>query len=87
MATYDPKEYLNALGLSLADLLSPNPVQTVNTGTPMLIIPVNTLKSLERIKPNWDKLEELGKDADYSSIQVFCDPVSLQWLWPVWPQD
>jgi PhzF family phenazine biosynthesis protein len=71
MATYDPKDYLNALGLSLADLLSPNPVQTVSTGTPHLMIPVNTLKSLERIKPNWDKLEELGKDADYISIEVF----------------
>jgi trans-2,3-dihydro-3-hydroxyanthranilate isomerase len=71
MATYDPKEYLNALGLSLVDLFSPNPVQTVSTGTPQLMIPVNTLNSLERIKPNWDKLEELGEDADYTSIQVF----------------
>ena len=71
LTTYDPKEYLNALGLSLADLLSPNPVQTVHTGSPTLIIPVSSLKSLERIKPNWDKLEALGKDADYTSIQVF----------------
>jgi trans-2,3-dihydro-3-hydroxyanthranilate isomerase len=71
LTTYDPKDYLNALGLSLADLLSPNPVQTVNTGSPTLIIPVSTLKSLERIKPNWDKLEDLGNDADYTSIQIF----------------
>jgi trans-2,3-dihydro-3-hydroxyanthranilate isomerase len=71
LATYDPKEYLNALGLSLADLYSPNPVQTVNTGTPSLIIPLSSLKSLDRIKPNWDKLEELGEEADYTSIQVF----------------
>ena len=71
MATYDPKEYLNALGLSLADLLSPNPVQTVSTGTPQLMIPVSSLKSLERIKPNWDLIEELGQDVDYTSIQVF----------------
>jgi trans-2,3-dihydro-3-hydroxyanthranilate isomerase len=71
MTTYDPKEYLEALGLSLADILSPNPVQTVSTGTPQLMIPLSSMKSLERIKPNWDMLEELGEDVDYTSVQVF----------------
>jgi trans-2,3-dihydro-3-hydroxyanthranilate isomerase len=71
LITYDPKEYLNALGLSLVDLLSPNPVQTVSIGTPNLIIPVNTLNSLEKIKPNWDKLEELSQNSDFTSIHVF----------------
>jgi len=69
--TYDPKKYAEALGLTLADILSPNPVQTVSTGIPHLIIPLSTMKSMERIKPNWDRLETLRKDADYVSIQVF----------------
>ncbi len=71
MDTYDPKDYAEALGLTLADILSPNPVQTVSTGNPHLIIPLSTMKAMERIKPNWDQLEELRKGADYVSIQVF----------------
>jgi len=80
LETYDPLEHLQALGLSLADLFSPNPIQTINTGTPHLIIPVSTQRSLDRIKPNWDKLKELQKNSDYASLSVFTrdtrDPTS-----------
>lgn len=69
--TYDPKEYLEALGLTLADFHSPNPIQTISTGTPHLIIPVSTMRSLDRIKPNWERLKELQKDSDYVSLSVF----------------
>ncbi|MHA2187840.1 MAG: PhzF family phenazine biosynthesis protein, partial [Candidatus Thorarchaeota archaeon] len=71
MATYDPKEYAEALGLNLVDIMALHPVQTVSTGTPHLMIPVMTMKALQKIKPNWKKLEELKEDADYVSIQVF----------------
>lgn len=71
LTSYDPKEYANALGLTLADIMSPKPIQTVSTGTPHLMIPVNTYRSLERIHPDWKALEELRKDSDYVSIQVF----------------
>ena len=69
--TYDPKDYLEALGLSLADFHSPNPIQTISTGTPHLMIPVSTQRSLDRIKPNWNRLKELQKDSDYVSLSVF----------------
>ncbi|NHJ13202.1 MAG: PhzF family phenazine biosynthesis protein [Candidatus Thorarchaeota archaeon] len=69
--TYDPKIYAEALGLTLADILSPNPVQTVSTGIPHLVIPLSTMRSMERIRPNWDRLEDLQKESDYISIQVF----------------
>jgi trans-2,3-dihydro-3-hydroxyanthranilate isomerase len=69
--TYDPREYAEAFGLSLADILSPNPLQTVSTGTPHLMIPVNTQRSLDRIRPDWETLEELHKQSDYASISVF----------------
>jgi trans-2,3-dihydro-3-hydroxyanthranilate isomerase len=71
MDTYDPKDYAEALGLSLADIHSPNPLQTVSTGTPHLMMPVSTSKSLDRIKPNWDRLKELQEDSDYVSMSVF----------------
>lgn len=80
LETYDPKGYLEALGLSLADFHSPNPIQTISTGTPHLMIPVSTMRSLDRIKPNWEKLKELQKDSDYVSLSVFTrdtrDPTS-----------
>jgi len=80
LETYDPLDYLEALGLSLADFHSPNPIQTVSTGTPHLMIPVSTKRSLDRIRPNWDKLKELQKDSDYVSLSVFTrdtrDPTS-----------
>jgi len=69
--TYDPKDHAKALGLSLADIHSPNPLQTVSTGTPHLMIPVSTQKSLDRIKPNWDQLKDLQADSDYVSLSVF----------------
>jgi trans-2,3-dihydro-3-hydroxyanthranilate isomerase len=60
LETYDPKDYAEAFGLSLADILSPNPLQTVSTGTPHLMI-----------NPDWERLAELHKEGDYASISVF----------------
>ena len=71
MDTYDPKDYTEALGLSLADIHSPNPLQTVSTGTPHLMVPVSTSRSLDRIKPNWNRLKELQAGSDYVSLSVF----------------
>ncbi len=71
LGTYDPKDYASALGLSLADIMSPNPIQTVSVGTPHLIIPVASMSALKRIKPDWKRLEELAADADYVSLYVF----------------
>ncbi|MFX0107469.1 MAG: PhzF family phenazine biosynthesis protein [Candidatus Hodarchaeota archaeon] len=71
LATYDPKEYAEALGLSLADILSPNPIQTVNTGAPCLVIPLTTRRALHRIDCDWKRLAYLQKDSDYNTISVF----------------
>jgi trans-2,3-dihydro-3-hydroxyanthranilate isomerase len=80
LETYDPKDYLGALGLTLADFQSPNPLQTISTGTPHLILPVSTMRSLDRIKPDWEKLKELQRSSDYVSMSVFTretrDPTS-----------
>ena len=71
LRTYDPKEYLKALGLTLADYHSPSPIQTVSTGTPHLIMPISTMRALDRIKPDWDRLKALQKDSDYVTVSVF----------------
>ena len=63
--TYDSKEIAEALGLSLADIMSLYPIQTVSTGTPQLMVPVINMSALERIRPNWDVLKALSENADY----------------------
>ncbi len=69
--SYDPKDYAEGLGLSLADILSPNPVQVVLTGSPHLVLPVATRRALERIDPDWRRLLDLGHDREYDGIIVF----------------
>ncbi|MHA1906455.1 MAG: PhzF family phenazine biosynthesis protein [Candidatus Thorarchaeota archaeon] len=69
--TYDSVEYAEALGLNLVDIMSLYPIQTVNTGLPTLMVPVISLEALQKVKPDWEKLEELSSDADYVAIQVF----------------
>ncbi|MEM2141841.1 MAG: PhzF family phenazine biosynthesis protein [Candidatus Thorarchaeota archaeon] len=80
MKTYDPHEYAMALGLSLADIMSPFPIQTVSTGVPQLMVPVSSLRALRRIQPNPELLNQLQSDSDWLSIQVFTretlDPTS-----------
>ncbi len=71
LATYDSVEYAEALGLHLVDIMSLYPIQTVNTGLPTLMVPVISLDALKKVKPDWDKLDELSNDADYVAIQVF----------------
>ncbi|TXT57584.1 MAG: hypothetical protein BAJATHORv1_10286 [Candidatus Thorarchaeota archaeon] len=75
MEAYDPKDYAEALGLTLADFSTINPIQTVSTGTPHLMIPVSTQRALDNISPDWKRLVELGQDADYVSVQVFTHDV------------
>ncbi|MCK5150528.1 MAG: PhzF family phenazine biosynthesis protein [Candidatus Thorarchaeota archaeon] len=71
LATYDSVEYAEALGLNLVDIMSLYPIQTVNTGLPTLMVPVISLDALKKVKPDWDKLDELSNNADYVAIQVF----------------
>lgn len=71
LATYDSKEYVEALGITLADMMSLYPIQTVSTGIPNLMVPVTSLDALKRIQPNWSMLQELSEGADYIALEVF----------------
>ncbi|MHA2425645.1 MAG: PhzF family phenazine biosynthesis protein [Candidatus Thorarchaeota archaeon] len=69
--TYDSVEYAEALGLGLHEIMSLYPIQTVNTGLPTLMVPVISLEALQKVKPDWARLDALATDADYVAIQVF----------------
>jgi trans-2,3-dihydro-3-hydroxyanthranilate isomerase len=75
LTTYDPLEIAEALGLSLGDIMAGLPVQTVSTGSPVLVVPLNSMKSLERINLNVSAITKLCKAGDYVSIQVFTKDV------------
>ena len=69
--TYDSKEYAEALGITLADINSLYPIQTVSTGIPNLMVPVTSLEALWRVKPKWEMIQKLSEGADYLAIEVF----------------
>ncbi|MHA1637924.1 MAG: PhzF family phenazine biosynthesis protein [Candidatus Thorarchaeota archaeon] len=71
LETYDSKDIAEALSLSLGDIMSLYPIQTVSTGTPQLMVPVLNMSALERVRPNWDLLKAHSETADYDSIHVF----------------
>lgn len=69
--TYDPNEFNEALGITLADIDRLSPMQTVTTGIPLLVVPLSTMKALERVDCDWNRLIELQNGSDFTSICVF----------------
>jgi trans-2,3-dihydro-3-hydroxyanthranilate isomerase len=72
LRTYAADEIAPYFGLSTDDLLPNAPIQTVSTGTPMLMIPVKDLDVLRRVKPNMARLAALRAQGDFFSPHVFC---------------
>jgi trans-2,3-dihydro-3-hydroxyanthranilate isomerase len=48
------------------------PIQEVSTGVPFIIVPMKTLKSLQKIKINQEKYFQLVATTDAKSILTFC---------------
>jgi PhzF family phenazine biosynthesis protein len=69
--TYDPNDFAEALGLTLADIDRLVPMQTVSTGIPILVIPLSSSRALERINCDWDRLIELQQGTDFDSFCAF----------------
>jgi PhzF family phenazine biosynthesis protein len=69
--TYDPNDYNEALGITLADIDRLVPMQTVTTGIPILVIPLSTSKAFEKVDCDWNRLIELQKGSDFGSVCVF----------------
>jgi trans-2,3-dihydro-3-hydroxyanthranilate isomerase len=72
LSTHSHKEWAPAFGISLEELDTRYPIQTVSTGTPQLMTLVRDLKVLERMKPNLNRMAELTDLGDFFSIHVFC---------------
>jgi trans-2,3-dihydro-3-hydroxyanthranilate isomerase len=71
LASYSPAEVMPAFGLTLDDALPGHPIQTVSTGTPQLMIPLNSLDSLRRAQVNVPAYAELRERGDFFSPHLF----------------
>ncbi len=70
--TYPPEQVLPAFGLEPQDALASCPIQTVSTGTPMLMVPLaghDALKKATLDIPVYRRLLEAG---DFFSPHLFC---------------
>lgn len=72
LRTYAADEIAPYFGLSADDVLPNAPIQTVSTGTPMLMVAVKDLDVLRRVRPNMARLAALRAKGDFFSPHVFC---------------
>ncbi|MBI5567532.1 MAG: PhzF family phenazine biosynthesis protein [Chloroflexi bacterium] len=71
LAIYDPAEIMPVFGLSIDDALPGVPIQTVSTGTPQLMIPVNDLDVLRRLNTHTAEFAQLHRRSDFFSVHFF----------------
>jgi len=69
---HNPEEVMSIFGLSINDLLSGFPIQTVSTGTPQLMVPVRDLEVLRRVRVNIPAYEGYRARSDFFSPHLFC---------------
>ena len=72
LAEYSPEEVMPVLGLTTDDLLPTTIIQTVSTGTPQLMVPVQNLDALERIQIDIRAFSALHTKGDFFSLHIFC---------------
>lgn len=72
MRTYSPDEALPAFGLDAADILPGAVIQTVSTGTPMIMIPLKDHAALKRARMDFEKYPALYAKGDFFSPHLFC---------------
>ncbi len=68
---YQPEEILPVFGLCLDDLLPDVVIQTVSTGTPQLMVPLQNSHSLRRVEMNVAAYRELRQAGDFFSPHFF----------------
>lgn len=71
LRTYDPKMILPVFGLTEGDVLSGAPIKTVSTGTPQLMIPLNSLESLAKAQPDIRRYAAALEAGDFFSPHLF----------------
>ncbi|MCL1470821.1 PhzF family phenazine biosynthesis protein [Argonema antarcticum] len=60
------------LNLDVEEIDSRFPIEEVSTGVPFIIVPLNNLASVKKIKVNKDKYFELVSNTQAKAILVFC---------------
>lgn len=69
---YDEHKIARIFGLSAQDFLQGVPIQTVSTGTPMLMVPLKNLEALRRVELKFAEYREFREQADFFSPHFFC---------------
>ncbi|HWA14927.1 MAG TPA: PhzF family phenazine biosynthesis protein [Gemmatimonadales bacterium] len=69
--TYTPEEMMPCFGLTRADLLPGKPIQTVNTGTPFVMVPLTNHEALGRARLDFEKFAALKAMGDFFSPHLF----------------
>lgn len=72
LAKYDPIDVLPLFGLAADDALKQVPIQTVSTGTPQLMVPLQNLEALRRAQLNIPAYNKFRAAADFFSPHLFC---------------
>ncbi len=64
---HDPARIAEVFGVTVEDLEKDIPVQTVTTGNPFIIVPFKKLQVIEKLKPDFSKMDEYltGSDARF----------------------
>lgn len=71
-ASYAPEAVLPTLGLAPDDALPGTPIQTVSTGTPMLMVPLRNLDALRRAQMDISAYDAFQATGDFFSTHLFC---------------
>ena len=72
LRTHAPERVLPVFGLDKRDLLPGAPIQTVSTGTPQLMVPLNDLASLRAAGIDHVAYAQLRESGDFFSPHLFC---------------
>jgi trans-2,3-dihydro-3-hydroxyanthranilate isomerase len=72
LRVYPANEVMALFELTERDWLEGAPIQTVSTGTPMLMIPVNSLDALKRAELSASAYLKHKSGSDYFSPHLFC---------------
>lgn len=70
-SAYAASSWAEALGIDKGEVLEGYPLQTVSTGTPQLMIPVKSLKTLRLLRPDFEAMAALTEQGDFFSVHVF----------------
>jgi trans-2,3-dihydro-3-hydroxyanthranilate isomerase len=73
LRTYDPQDIMAIYGLKRSDLIENVPIQTVSTGSPILMIPISNLNALQSLHyEDANRYTHLKAQGDFLYAHHFC---------------